>query len=72
MVFGSTAGWSASVVGALLAQAAASPPVGRWLMLGALALLALYLLVATVRCALRLVGVAVLAVVAWLVWRWFT
>jgi hypothetical protein len=59
-----------AAVGALLAQAGGSTPPVRWLVIGALALVAVYLLVAAVRCALRLVGLAVLVVVAWLAWRW--
>ena len=54
---------------AALAPAPLSP-TGRWLVIGALALVAVYLLMAAVRCALRLVGLAVLALVAWLAWRW--
>jgi hypothetical protein len=61
--------------GAVAALAAAPPalplsPTGRWLVIAALALVAVYLLMAAVRCALRLVGLAVLALVAWLAWRW--
>jgi hypothetical protein len=46
------------------------PPVAQWLVLGVLALIALYLLTAAVRCALRLLGLAVLLGGAWLAWRW--
>ncbi len=71
MVWDSHAGTSPLAAGALLAPAAGSPSAVRWLVVAALALVALYLLVAAVRCALRLVGLAALAVVAWLAWRWF-
>ena len=54
-----------------LLQAAGSPPMTRWLIVAALAAVALYLLVAAVRCALRLVGLVVLVAVGWLAWRWF-
>jgi hypothetical protein len=67
-----TAGLPLVAVGAALVQAAGALPVTRWLIVGALAIVALYLLVAAVRCALRIVGLAVLVVVAWLAWRWFT
>ena len=61
--------------GAAATLAAAAPtlplsPTARWLVIGGLALVAVYLLMAAVRCALRLVGLAVLALVAWLAWRW--
>jgi hypothetical protein len=72
MVWHNPAGTPLLAAAALLAQAAGSPPAVRWLVVAALALVALYLLVAAVRCALRLVGLAVLVLVAWLAWRWFT
>ena len=45
-------------------------PLAQWLVIGALALVAVYLLTAAVRCALRLVGLAVLVLGAWLAWQW--
>ena len=73
MVGSLTLGPPTSAVAAALAAAAPSlplSPTARWLVIGALALVAVYLLMAAVRCALRLVGLAVLALVAWLAWRW--
>jgi hypothetical protein len=70
MHWGSPHGPLAAAAGALLAADAGAPSTTRWLVLGALALVAVYLLAAAVRCALRLVGLAVLAVGAWLAWRW--
>ena len=45
-------------------------PLAQWLVIGVLALVAVYLLTAAVRCALRLVGLAVLVLGAWLAWQW--
>lgn len=61
----------AGAAGALLAQAAGSSTTTRWLVIAGLTIVAVYLLVAAVRCALRLVGLAVLVLVGWLAWRWY-
>lgn len=56
----------------LLQSGAGRVPPERWLVIGVLAVVALYLLTAAVRCALRLAGLAVLLLGAWLAWRWLT
>ena len=68
----SAVGSALTTFGAVIAQAAGSPPITRWLIVGALAVIAIYLLMAAVRCALRIVGLVVLVAVAWLAWRWFS
>ncbi len=70
MIGSGAAGVSATEMGALLLAAARNPAPGRWLVIGALALVALWLLVSAVRCLFRLVGLAVLLLVVLLVWRW--
>ena len=72
MALSSTAGLPALMISRVPAEVAGSSPTVRWLIIGALALVAIYLLVSAVRCALRLLGLAVLAAVAFLAWRWFT
>jgi hypothetical protein len=69
VVFIGSMGATLFAIAALLAPAAQAQ-IGRWLVIGALALLAVYLLVGAVRCALRVVGLVVLAAVAFLAWRW--
>ena len=63
--------WLLQAAGGAGAAGRGEFPAARWLVIGALALVALYLLTAAVRCALRLVGLAVLLLGAWLAWRWY-
>lgn len=65
--------WSGSAAASLVVVAMAQlpeSPVMRLLVIGVLALVALYLMVSAARCALRLVGLALLAAGAFLAWRW--
>jgi len=50
------------------ALAPAQPPVTRWVALGVVGLVAIYLLWASLRCAVRLVGLVLLLALAWLAW----
>jgi hypothetical protein len=52
--------------------AAALAPLPRWVALAAIVLVAVLVVRAAVGCALRLIGLALLAVAAWLVWSYLT
>ena len=60
------------LLAALIALDAVAPAqraaASRWLLLAAVGLAAVYLVWATVRCALRLLGLVLLGALAWVVW----